>query len=77
MKTRVGIVGATGYTGLELLRLLIRHPKIEVTARTISSPRVSLTEVKTLHRTFDFFTVSDEVIRGIQGSELKQHISLA
>jgi N-acetyl-gamma-glutamyl-phosphate reductase len=34
MKTRVGIVGATGYTGLELLRLLIRHPKIEVTALT-------------------------------------------
>ncbi|MEI9478222.1 MAG: N-acetyl-gamma-glutamyl-phosphate reductase [Deltaproteobacteria bacterium] len=34
MKTRVGIVGATGYTGLELLRLLIRHPEIEVTALT-------------------------------------------
>jgi N-acetyl-gamma-glutamyl-phosphate reductase len=34
MKTRVGIVGATGYTGLELLRLLIRHPKVEVTALT-------------------------------------------
>jgi N-acetyl-gamma-glutamyl-phosphate reductase len=34
MKTRVGIVGATGYTGLELLRLLIRHPEVEVTALT-------------------------------------------
>ena len=34
MKTRVGIVGATGYTGLELLRLLLRHPAIEVTALT-------------------------------------------
>ena len=34
MKTRVGIVGSTGYTGLELLRLLIRHPEIEVTALT-------------------------------------------
>jgi N-acetyl-gamma-glutamyl-phosphate reductase len=34
MKTRVGIVGATGYTGLELLRLLVRHPGIEVTVLT-------------------------------------------
>ncbi len=34
MKTRVGIIGATGYTGLELLRFLIHHPKIEITALT-------------------------------------------
>ena len=34
MKTRVGIIGATGYTGLELLRLLLRHPESEITALT-------------------------------------------
>ena len=34
MKTRVGIVGATGYTGVELLRLLLLHPEVEVTALT-------------------------------------------
>jgi N-acetyl-gamma-glutamyl-phosphate reductase len=34
MKTRVGIIGATGYTGLELLRFLIHHPEIEITALT-------------------------------------------
>jgi N-acetyl-gamma-glutamyl-phosphate reductase len=34
MKTRVGIIGATGYTGVELLRLLLRHPQVEVTALT-------------------------------------------
>ncbi len=34
MKTRVGIVGATGYTGVELLRFLIHHPEIEITALT-------------------------------------------
>ena len=34
MKTKVGIVGATGYTGLELLRLLLLHPEVEVTALT-------------------------------------------
>jgi N-acetyl-gamma-glutamyl-phosphate reductase len=30
----VGIVGATGYTGVELLRLLLLHPEVEVTALT-------------------------------------------
>lgn len=34
MKTKVAVVGATGYTGLELLRLLLRHPEVEVTALT-------------------------------------------
>jgi len=34
MKTRVGIIGATGYTGVELLRFLMRHPEVEVTALT-------------------------------------------
>ncbi len=31
---KVGIIGATGYTGGELLRLLTQHPKIEVTCVT-------------------------------------------
>ena len=34
MKTRVGIIGATGYTGVELLRVLLNHPEVEVTALT-------------------------------------------
>jgi N-acetyl-gamma-glutamyl-phosphate reductase len=34
VKTRVGIVGATGYTGVELLRLLVQHPEVEVTVLT-------------------------------------------
>ncbi|MGZ3536012.1 MAG: N-acetyl-gamma-glutamyl-phosphate reductase, partial [Thermodesulfobacteriota bacterium] len=34
MKTKVGIIGATGYTGLELLRFLIHHPQVEITALT-------------------------------------------
>jgi N-acetyl-gamma-glutamyl-phosphate reductase len=34
MKTRVGIIGGTGYTGVELLRLLLHHPGVEVTAIT-------------------------------------------
>ena len=31
---KVGIVGGTGYTGVELLRLLAVHPQVELTAIT-------------------------------------------
>jgi N-acetyl-gamma-glutamyl-phosphate reductase len=31
---KVGIVGGTGYTGVELLRLLVQHPEVELTAIT-------------------------------------------
>jgi N-acetyl-gamma-glutamyl-phosphate reductase len=31
---KVGIVGGTGYTGVELLRLLARHPRVELNAIT-------------------------------------------
>lgn len=31
---RVGIVGGTGYTGSELLRLLVQHPQVEIAAVT-------------------------------------------
>ena len=41
---RVGIIGATGYTALELLKLLARHPHVEVTkltSRDASSPAIA------------------------------------
>ena len=41
---RVAIVGATGYTGAELLRILLQHPHVRVTAlaaREKLAPRVS------------------------------------
>lgn len=34
---KVGIVGGTGYTGVELLRLLAQHPNVEITAITSRS----------------------------------------
>ncbi|MCE9624162.1 MAG: N-acetyl-gamma-glutamyl-phosphate reductase [Deltaproteobacteria bacterium] len=34
MSLKVAIIGATGYTGIELARLLLRHPKVEITAVT-------------------------------------------
>ena len=34
MKTRVAILGATGYTAVELVKILLRHPEVELTAAT-------------------------------------------
>ena len=34
---KVGIVGGTGYTGVELLRLLAQHPQAEVAVITSRS----------------------------------------
>ena len=36
---RVGIVGATGYTAVELLKILLRHPEVSVTAITSRDPK--------------------------------------
>ncbi len=33
-KIRVGVLGATGYTGLELVRLLLQHPAVELSTLT-------------------------------------------
>jgi N-acetyl-gamma-glutamyl-phosphate reductase len=33
-KAKVGVLGASGYTGAELLRLLIRHPRVEIALLT-------------------------------------------
>ncbi len=41
---RVGIVGATGYTAVELIKILLRHPEVEITcltSRDTESPRIS------------------------------------
>ena len=37
MKKKIGIVGATGYTGVELLRILATHPHIEISFVTSRS----------------------------------------
>ena len=36
---KVGIVGGTGYTGVELLRLLVAHPEVEIQAITSRSEK--------------------------------------
>ncbi|MGQ9631126.1 MAG: N-acetyl-gamma-glutamyl-phosphate reductase [bacterium] len=37
MRIKVGVIGATGYTGLELLEILARHPKVDISAITSES----------------------------------------
>ena len=44
MVTRIAVMGATGYTALELLKLLLRHPEVEIvalTSRQESRPHVN------------------------------------
>jgi N-acetyl-gamma-glutamyl-phosphate reductase len=33
-KARIGVLGASGYTGAELVRLLLRHPRVEIVLLT-------------------------------------------
>lgn len=37
-KIRVAVLGATGYSALELIKLLLRHPQVEITALTTRQP---------------------------------------
>ena len=44
MMTRVAILGATGYTAVELIKLLLRNPDVQITAATTrqeSAPPIS------------------------------------
>ncbi|MFB3102106.1 MAG: N-acetyl-gamma-glutamyl-phosphate reductase, partial [Alphaproteobacteria bacterium] len=34
---RIGILGASGYTGVELVRLLVRHPNASIALMTANS----------------------------------------
>ena len=31
-KIKIAIIGASGYTGVELIRLLLQHPQVEISA---------------------------------------------
>ena len=33
-KAKIGVLGASGYTGSELVRLLLRHPNVELALLT-------------------------------------------
>src|SRR5262245_28012013 len=50
---RVGIAGATGYTGQELLRILARHPLASVVAATSSTSTSAARRLPALARVWD------------------------
>ena len=49
---RVGVAGATGYTGVELLRLLSRHPGVQIAA-AMGSPGAAPRYVPSLKSLWD------------------------
>lgn len=50
-RLKVGIIGATGYTGGELLRLLSQHPRVQITLLTSEQ-----SAGKKIHEIFPFLT---------------------
>src|SRR5258707_3894470 len=65
---KVGIVGGTGYTGVELLRLLVQHPEVEL--RAITSRKEAGTPVAAMfpglrrHVELDFTDPDAQSLRG-------------
>jgi N-acetyl-gamma-glutamyl-phosphate reductase len=62
-KIRVGIIGATGYTGSELLRLLLRHPYVDLKAvgsrKEAGTPVADLFPHLRKHTTLKFIDSTD------------------
>jgi N-acetyl-gamma-glutamyl-phosphate reductase len=68
---KIGIVGGTGYTGVELLRLLAQHPEADV--RTITSRKDAGTKVAdmfaSLRRRYDL-TFADPAAADLKGCDV-------
>ena len=50
---RVGVAGATGYAGQELVALLARHPRVKLTTAMSSSPESAARPLPRLNRLWD------------------------
>jgi N-acetyl-gamma-glutamyl-phosphate reductase len=66
---KAGIYGASGYTGQELLRLLLRHPYIEVVA--VTSRRYAGVPVSDIYPIFSGLT--DQVFRDATPNDVAAH----
>ncbi|MGG3799416.1 N-acetyl-gamma-glutamyl-phosphate reductase [Metabacillus fastidiosus] len=69
---KVGIIGATGYGGAELYRILLNHPKVENCILYSSS------EANTLYTdSFPHLSeISDHILQGIDIEEIKKNIDV-
>lgn len=62
-KFKIGIVGATGYTGSELVRILLQHPQVEIAVVTADSRKgEQFTDVHP-----QFAGIFDAKLEGIEG----------
>ena len=52
-RTRVGVIGATGYAGQELVRLLARHPAVDLTIATASQATSAPRQLPALAKIWD------------------------
>ena len=62
-KARIGVLGASGYTGAELVRMLLRHPRVELVLLT--AERRAGQEMRTVFPQFSPFRLPTLV--GIEG----------
>jgi N-acetyl-gamma-glutamyl-phosphate reductase len=66
-KARIGVLGASGYTGAELVRLLLRHPRVEIVLLT-ADRRAG----KSMADVFPQFAPYElPVLSGIEGADWK------
>ncbi len=63
-KVKVGIIGATGYAGAELLRLLLGHEQVEIAAiSSVSFKDMEISEIYPMYKTFcDMVLTSQEEV---------------
>ena len=60
---RVGILGATGYTAFELIKILLRHPEVQITSLTSRQDLRQITEVHPqLHGQIDLRLVNSSAV---------------
>ncbi len=69
---KVGIIGASGYTGVELARLICRHPGAELTVAT--SRQYAGLKLSAVYPSL--LGVTDVICRNISGSELAEQADL-
>lgn len=67
-KTKVTIIGGSGYTGGELLRLLLQHPYVEI--KQVTSERFSGQYIKTVHPNLRQFPIQFVSLKDISNADV-------
>jgi N-acetyl-gamma-glutamyl-phosphate reductase len=73
-KARIGVLGASGYTGAELVRMLLRHPRSEIVLLT--AERSAGKAMREVFPQFSPYTLPTlEAIDGINWSKQQLHVA--